>query len=274
MKSLLLLMAVVSLSLISGCALIKSRKSANAEEAVVMPAICRQSICRIKVEGYPHDIAVMVPPKADWKQVTFFFHGFSFNQRRDKNIDAIIDDFDVIGAFEKSLSNRILIMPFSSGKNRDYRQHFKGKEDLQIFLAKVYKTFNMKAVFEDVHLVGHSGAHLTIQNIVGDQKTLVQNFKISQVTLLDATYSSFSPSIFNRWLEGGNAKMTIIYLKNSPTQKKALEMWNIYSKDKPGPIGGFNLEGGNYLTVIPESEVGRANEAHWLLVRKWLPRVL
>lgn len=274
MKSIFFLLLILGVTTLTGCTSFKNRKSANAEEAVSLPVACRQSICRIRVEGYPQDIAVLVPPKADWKQVTFFFHGFSFNQARDKDLDAIMSDFDVINAFEKSLSNRVFIMPFSSGQNRDFRQHFRSKADFQLFLAKVYKTFNMKAIAEDIHLIGHSGAYLTIQNIVGDASSLVENFRISQVSLLDATYSGFLASVFNRWLAAGGARMTIIYLKDSPTQRQALEMWKLYSKDKPGPIGGFNLEAGNYLTVIPEAELGRQNQSHWLLVRKWLPRIL
>ena len=235
---------------------------------------CVNNVCRIRVEGYPQEVAVLIPPYADYKTVTVFFHGFIFNKERDKTPDAIMKDFDIVKAFQESKSNRILIIPFSTGQNKDYRQYFKNKLDIQMFLANVYKVFGMKTMVEDMQIIAHSGAYLTVQKLVADPSKEIQSFKISQVTLLDATYSEFNPQIFNRSLKSGDNKMTVIYLRNSPTEKKALQLWSLFSGQKPGKVGGFNLENADYLTLIPESEVRNLPDAHWLLVRKWFGRVL
>ena len=238
------------------------------------PKACVDSVCRIRIEGYPQEVAVLIPPYADYKNVTLFLHGFIFGKERDKNLDAIMKDFDIVKAFKESKSNRILIIPFSSGQNKDYRQFFKNKLDVQMFLANVYKVFGMKTYVEDMQIIAHSGAYLTTQKLIEDPSTEIKSFRISQVTLLDATYSEFNPRVFNRWLKSGDYKMTVIYLRNSPTEKKALELWSLFSGQKPGKVGGFNLENADDLTLIPESEVRNLPDAHWLLVRKWFGRVL
>ena len=68
--------------------------------------------------------------------------------------------------------------------------------------------------------------------------------------------------------------MTVIYLKNSPTEQKAMQLWGQYSGQKPGKEGGINLGNADYLTMIPETEIRNQQDAHWLLVRKWFGRVL
>lgn len=232
---------------------------------------CVKSVCQIKVEDYPQDVAVLIPPYADYKHVTIFFHGFSFGKKRDRNLNAIMDDFEIIKSFQESGTDRILIIPFSSGKNNDYRKFIKNKNDMNKFLANLYKVFSIKTSIEDIHFIGHSGAHVTIQNILKDPSS---NTQVSQVTLLDATYSSLEPKVFTNWLKSGEKKMTAIYLKNSATEKMALRLWNLFSSEKPGKEGGINLENTDYLTVIPEAEMSKLPDAHWVLVRKWFGRVL
>ena len=275
MKFINLILTLFVASTFVSCA--KKQKMAGGPDKKVLaslPPACSDSVCQLRVEGYPQEIAVLIPPYADFKQVTIFLHGFSFGKARDKNLTAIMNDFEIAKAFKESNTNRILIVPFSAGQNKDYRKYIKNKSDLQAFLNNLYRAFALKVSVEDIHLVGHSGSFVTIQDLVQDRSANTINQKITQVTLLDATYSQFKPSAFTEWLRSGEHKMTVIYLKNSPTQKKALELWGRFSKDKPGQSGGFNLAGGDYLTMIPEAELPLQTESHWLLVRKWFPRIL
>lgn len=239
-----------------------------------MPAPCVNSVCQLQVEGYPQEVAVLIPPYADFKNITMFFHGFSTGKERDKNLAAVMADLDIVKSFRDSNTNRVLIVPFSSGQNKDYKQFLKNKTDLRNFINSVYKAFAMKVQTESVQLIAHSRAFQTVQDLVGDQSEENKNLHISQVTLLDATYSKFNSRTFMYWLRSGDNKMSVIYLKNSPTEKKALELWGLFSGQKPGPVGGFTLDNGDFLTLIPETEVRNQPDAHWALARKWFGRSL
>lgn len=235
---------------------------------------CVDSVCRIRVEGYPQEVAVLIPPYADYKHVTLFLHEFSSGKERDHDLDAIMKDLEIVKSFKDSRTDRILIIPYSSGQNQDYRKIFKNKQDIQAFLESVYKVFAMKVIVEDLHLIAHGRATLTLQKIVQDHSSVGQDLNISQVTLLDATSAEFNPKIFVKWLKSSDNKMTMVYLKNSPIEKKALKLWSRFSKQKPGKAGGFNLENADYLTLIPEAELRHQPDAHWLLARKWFGRIL
>lgn len=262
------------LSLNLSCAHRSEKKSdAAVDTNSKMASACLDSVCQLKVEDYPQEIAVLIPPYADYKQVTIFLHGFVMGSERDRSLNAIMQDFEIVKAFKQSSSNRILIIPYSTGKNKDFQAHIKNRSDLQSLISNVYKAFAMKTKVEDVHLIGHGDAFQSIQNILQDGATGVGNLAISEVTLLDGTYSNFKPRIYTQWLKAGDRKMTVIYLKNSKTQKKALELWSLYSGEKPGREGGINLGNAEYLTLIPEAEL-RSSDAHYLLARKWFGRAL
>ena len=270
MKIMLLIVVSALSLLLTSC----GRGAKSGDASVSMPAPCSNSVCQLSVEGYPQEIAVLIPPYADFKNITIFFHAFSSGKERDKNLTAVMEDLEIVKSFRESKSNRVLIVPFSSGQNKDYRQFIKNKTDLRNFITNLYKAFAMKNQVESVEIIAHSGAFQTAQDLVGDQSIENKNLHINQVTLLDATYTKFNSRTFMYWLKSGDNKMTVIYLKNSPTEKKALELWGLFSGQKPGPVGGFNLESGDYLTLIPETEVRNQPDAHWALVRKWFGRSL
>ncbi len=273
MKFKVIILSLMILVFNSSC--MHKQEAGTTSTSSFSPKACVDSVCQIKVEGYPQEVAVLIPAYADFKQVTVFFHGFSFGKERDKDLSAIMNDFEVAKSFKEAKTKRILVIPFSAGQNVDYRKLIKNKLDLQVFLASVYKSFGIKVMVEDAQLIAHSGAFLTVQDILKDKSSENENLKISQVTMLDATYSKFEPKVYTDWLKsGGDNKMTVIYLKNSPTEKMAMKLWGQYSGQKPGKEGGINLGNADYLTMIPEAEVRNQQDAHWLLVRKWFGRVL
>ncbi len=262
------------LSLNLSCAHRSEKKSDTATDpSSKIASACLDSVCQLKVENYPQDIAVLIPPYADYKQVTIFLHGFVSGSERDRSLSALMQDFEIVKAFKESSSNRILIIPYSTGKNKDFQAHIKNRSDLQNLISNVYQAFAMKTKVEDVHLIGHGEAFQSVQNILQDGASGVDNLAISEVTLLNATYPNFKPRVYTQWLKSGDRKMTVIYLKNSKTQRKALELWSLYSGEKPGKEGGINLGNAEYLSLIPEAEL-RSADAHYQLVRKWFGRTL
>jgi hypothetical protein len=242
---------------------------------VSLPPACQDSICRLQINDYPQEVAVLIPPYANYKKIALFLHDFSQDKKRYKNLDGVMKDLEIAKSFRESGTDRILIVPFSSGKNTDFRKNFKNKLELQVFFANLYKVFGIKLLVEDLHFIGHGESYKTIQEIIRDQSPENQNLNISQITLLDGTYSGFKPKIFNQWIKSANGnKMTVIYLKGSAAEAKALQFWSLFSGEKPGKEGGINLGDAEYLTLIPESEFKKSTSAHWLLAKKWFGRIL
>ncbi len=238
-------------------------------DSVKLPEGCQDSVCRLKVQGYPQEVAVLVPPYADYKHVTIYFQDFSSGQSTDHDLKSVMKSLDMIKSFKESQTDRILVYPFSFGQNKDYRTHFKNQADLKAFMNQVYQVLGVKIIPEDFYLIGHGGAYLTLQNMIEKN-----DLQISQVTLIDARGPRFKPQIWTKWLRSQDHKMTLIYLKNSSSQEIATRLWNRFSSQKIGKEGGINLDKGDYLTIIPDSEIKKSPDATWQLVKKWFGRVL
>ena len=81
----------------------KGGRNSSPAETSTSSSACVDSVCQIKVEGYPHDVAVLIPPYADFKQASVFFHGFSFGKERDRDLKSILNDFEIAKSFKESL---------------------------------------------------------------------------------------------------------------------------------------------------------------------------
>jgi hypothetical protein len=251
-----------------------SHKSPNGETEKSEPPPCVDSVCHIQVEGYSQPVVVIIPPYADYKKVTLFLHDSLTGKERDHSIDAIMNDLEIVKAFKQSANNRIMIIPFSSGANADYKQNFHNRTELQAFLAHVYKTFGNTTMVEDLQIIAHGSASEIVQTLLKDHSKENQNLRISQIVLLDGTGAKFNVKTFISWVKESDNKLTIIYVKKSKYQEKALALWKSVSSEKLSAQGGFTLDEGHSVSVIPEVEFGRKPKAHWYLARKWFGRVL
>jgi len=170
---------------------------------------CHYQDCRIKVGSYPQEVAILTPTVTTTNKIHYFFHGFRFNNeqtwRYDRSLDHVISGFQLARSVCKD-QPEILIIPFSQGNNRDYRNYFTHAKIFDQFNSHIMTYLSLKDLEIELRLSGHSGAGKTI-GIIAKEST----FQINHITLYDALYSTQWSADLLLWLKKSEGKSLSLF---------------------------------------------------------------
>jgi pimeloyl-ACP methyl ester carboxylesterase len=179
-----------------------AKVTANSCKEVTVDS-CNYTDCRVKLAGYPQEIAILSPKDNATNILQYHFHGFRFNDNYswqfDRSLNHVIQGFQLERAVCGD-ERKTLIIPYSSGQNIDYRNYFISADKFTDFHHAILQQLNLTQANE-IHLSAHSGGGKTVSMIAANSA-----LSINKVIIYDGIYGQTWSDDLIKWVKSPEKK--------------------------------------------------------------------